>query len=161
MTPAEAITILDAEIANIKSRINSTPFYYNNSPIRNYIENPGDRLKGDVIKTLQKIGGRESTLRAIANVSFESRFSGYFSGQYYGQRETEAGLERCFQEGINAISTILQQEREYFIRIKQEQEKQKESAIQKRNNRIQTWTLITSIVAIILSAISLGFTIFS
>ena len=160
MTPAEAIAILDAKIANIKSCINSAPLY-NNSPIRNYIGNPGDRLKGDVIKTLQKIGGRESTLRAIANVSFESRFSGYFAYQVYGQRETEAGLERCFQEGINAISIILQQEREHFIRIKEDQDKQKESAIQKRNNRIQTWTLITSIIAIILSAISLGFTIFS
>lgn len=67
-------------------------------------------------------------------------------------------MERCFQEGINAISTILQQEREHFIRIKQDLDKQKENAIQKRNNRI---TLITSIIAIILSAISLGFTIFS
>lgn len=159
MTPADAIAILDAKIANIKSRINSASFYdYNNSPIRNYIENPGDCLKKDVIKTLQKIGGRESTLRAIANVSLESRFSGYFAGQYYGQRETEAGLERCFQEGINAIIIILQQEREHFIRIKQDQDKQKESAIQKRYNRI---SLIISIVAIILSAISLVFTIFS
>lgn len=158
MTPAEAIAILDAEIANIKSRINSTPFYYNNSPIRNYIGNPGDRLKKDVIKTLQKIGGRESTLRAIATVSFESRFSGYFAGQIYGQQEVETGLEQCFQKGINAITTILQQEREHFIRIKEDQDKEKEIAIQKRNYRI---TLITSIVAIILSAISLGFTIFS
>lgn len=158
MTPADAIAILDAEIANIKAQINSAPLYYNNSPIRDYIENPGNRLKRDVIKSLQKIGGRESTLRAIANVSFESRFSGYFAYQAYGQRETEAGLERCFQEGINAISTILQQEREHFIRIKQDLDKQKENAIQKRNNRI---TLITSIIAIILSAISLGFTIFS
>lgn len=157
MTPAEAIAILDAKIADIKAKINSAPTY-NNSPIRNYIGNPGDRLKEDVIKTLQKIGGRESTLRAIANVSFESRFSGYFAYQAYGQRETEAGLERCFQEGINAITTILQQEREHFIRIKQEQDKQKESAIQKRYNRI---SLIISITAIILSAISLGFTIFS
>ena len=156
MTPAEAIAILDAKIADIKSRINNAPLY--NSPIRNYIENPGDRLKKDVIKTLQKIGGRESTLRAIATVSFESRFSGYFAYQAYGQRETEAGLERCFQEGINAITTILQQEREHFIRIKEDQDKEKEIAIQKRNYRI---TLITSIVAIILSAISLGFTIFS
>lgn len=158
MTPAEAITILDAEIANIKSRINSTPFYYNNSPIRNYIGNPGDRLKEDVIKTLQKIGGRESTLQSIASVSFESRFSGYFAGQVYGHREAEAGLEQCFQKGINAIVSILQQEREHFIRIKQEQDKQKESAIQKRYNRI---SLTISIAAIILSAISLGFTIFS
>lgn len=158
MTPAEAIAILDAKIADIKAKINSAPLYYNNSPIRDYIENPGNRLKRDVIKSLQKIRGRESTLRAIANVSFESRLSGYFAGQYYGQRETEAGLERCFQEGINAISTILQQEREHFIRIKQDLDKQKENAIQKRNNRI---TLITSIIAIILSAISLGFTIFS
>lgn len=158
MTPAEAITILDAEIANIKSRINSTPFYYNNSPIRNYIGNPGDRLKEDVIKTLQKIGGRESTLQSIASVSFESRFSGYFAGQVYGHREAEAGLEQCFQKGINAITTILQQERDHFIRIKEDQDKEKEIAIQKRNYRI---TLITSIVAIILSAISLGFTIFS
>ena len=157
MTPAEAIAILDAKIADIKAKINSAPTY-NNSPIRNYIGNPGDRLKEDVIKTLHKIGGRESTLRAIANVSFESRFSGYFAYQAYGQRETEAGLERCFQEGINAITTILQQEREHFIRIKQEQDKQKESAIQKRYNRI---SLIISITAIILSAISLGFTIFS
>lgn len=157
MTPAEAIAILDAKIADIKAKINSAPTY-NNSPIRNYIGNPGDRLKEDVIKTLQKIGGRESTLRAIANVSFESRFSGYFAYRIYGQQEVEAGWERCFQEGINAISTILQQEREYFIRIKQEQDKEKEIAIQKRNYRI---TLITSIVAIILSAISLGFTIFS
>ena len=157
MTPAEAIAILDAKIADIKAKINSAPTY-NNSPIRNYIGNPGDRLKEDVIKTLQKIGGRESTLRAIANVSFESRFSGYFAYQAYGQRETEAGLERCFQEGINANTTILQQEREHFIRIKQEQDKQKESAIQKRYNRI---SLIISITAIILSAISLGFTIFS
>lgn len=157
MTPAEAIAILDAKIADIKAKINSAPTY-NNSPIRNYIGNPGDRLKEDVIKTLQKIGGRESTLRAIANVSFESRFSGYFAYRIYGQRETEAGLERCFQEGINAITTILQQEREHFIRIKQEQDKQKESAIQKRYNRI---SLIISITAIILSAISLGFTIFS
>lgn len=99
MTPAEAITILDAEIADIKSYINNAPLY--NSPIRNYIENPGDRLKKDVIKTLQKIGGRESTLRAIATVSFESRFSGYFAYQIYGQQEVEAGMERCFQEGIN------------------------------------------------------------
>lgn len=157
MTPAEATAILDAKIADIKSCINSAPLY-NNSHIRNYIESPGDCLKKDVIKTLQKIGGRESTLRAIAKVSFESRFSGHFAYQTYGQQEVEAGLERCFQEGINAISTILQQEREHFIRIKQEQEKQKESAIQKRYNRI---TLIISIVAIILSAISLGFTIFS
>ena len=148
MTPAEAIAILDAKIADIKSHINNAPLY--NSPIRNYIENPGDRLKKDVIKTLQKIGGRESTLRAIATV--------YFAYQAYGQRETEAGLERCFQEGINAITTILQQEREHFIRIKEDQDKEKEIAIQKRNYRI---TLITSIVAIILSAISLGFTIFS
>lgn len=130
MTPAEAIAILDAKIADIKAKINSAPTY-NNSPIRNYIGNPGDRLKEDVIKTLQKIGGRESTLRAIANVSFESRFSGYFAYRIYGQQEVEAGWERCFQEGINAISTILQQEREYFIRIKQEQDKEKESAIQK------------------------------
>ncbi len=160
MTPADAIAILDAKIADIKAKINSAPLslYNSPSPIRNYIENPGDRLKKDVIKTLQKIGGRESTLRAIANVSFESRFSGYFAGQYYGQRETEAGLERCFQEGINAISIILQQEREHFIRIKEDQDKEKEIAIQKRNYRI---TLITSIIAIILSAISLGFTIFS
>ncbi len=158
MTPADAIAILDAKIADIKAKINSAPLYNSPSPIRNYIENPGDRLKKDVIKTLQKIGGRESTLRAIANVSFESRFSGYFAYQAYGQRETEAGLERCFQEGINAITTILQQEREHFIRIKQEQDKQKESAIQKRYNRI---SLIISITAIILSAISLGFTIFS
>lgn len=158
MRPAEAIAILDAKIADIKAKINSAPLYNSPSPIRNYIENPGDRLKKDVIKTLQKIGGRESTLRAIANVSFESRFSGYFAYQAYGQRETEAGLERCFQEGINAITTILQQEREHFIRIKQEQDKQKESAIQKRYNRI---SLIISITAIILSAISLGFTIFS
>ena len=157
MTPADAIAILDAKIADIKSCINSAPLY-NNSPIRNYIENPGNRLKRDVIKSLQKIGGRESTLRSIANVSFESRFSGYFAYQTYGQQEVEAGLERCFQEGINTISTILQQEREHFLRINQEQEKQKEIAIQKRNYRI---TLITSIVAIILSAISLGFTIFS
>ena len=157
MTPADAIAILDAEIANIKAKINSAPLYYNNSPIRDYIENPGNRLKRDVIKSLQKIGGRESTLQSIASVSFESRFSGYFAYQAYGQRETEAGLERCFQEGINAITTILQQEREHFIRIKQEQE-QKESAIQKRYNRI---SLIISITAIILSAISLGFTIFS
>ena len=154
MTPADAIAILDAEIANIKAKINSAPLYYNNSPIRDYIENPGNRLKRDVIKSLQKIGGRESTLQSIASVSFESRFSGYFAYQAYGQRETEAGLERCFQEGINAITTILQQEREHFIRIKQEQE----SAIQKRYNRI---SLIISITAIILSAISLGFTIFS
>lgn len=124
MTPAEAIAILDAKIADIKAKINSAPSY-NNSPIRNYIGNPGDRLKEDVIKTLQKIGGRESTLRAIANVSFESRFSGYFAYRIYGQQEVEAGWERCFQEGINAISTILQQEREYFIRIKQEQDKEK------------------------------------
>lgn len=158
MTPADAIAILDAEIANIKAKINSAPLYYNNSPIRDYIENPGNRLKRDVIKSLQKIGGRESTLQSIASVSFESRFSGYFAYQAYGQRETEAGLERCFQEGINAITTILQQEREHFIRIKQEQDKQKESAIQKRYNRI---SLIISITAIILSAISLGFTIFS
>lgn len=158
MTPADAIAILDAKIADIKAKINSAPLYNSPSPIRNYIENPGDRLKKDVIKTLQKIGGRESTLRAIANVSFESRFSGYFAYQAYGQRETEAGLERCFQEGINAITTILQQEREHFIRIKEDQDKEKEIAIQKRNYRI---TLITSIVAIILSAISLGFTIFS
>lgn len=158
MTPADAIAILDAKIADIKAKINSAPLYNSPSPIRNYIENPGDRLKKDVIKTLQKIGARESTLRAIANVSFESRFSGYFAYQAYGQRETEAGLEQCFQKGINAIVSILQQEREYFIRIKQDQDKQKESAIQKRYNRI---SLIISIAAIILSAISLGFTIFS
>ena len=70
MTPAEAIAILDAKIADIKAKINSAPLYYNNSPIRDYIENPGNRLKRDVIKSLQKIRGRESTLRAIANVSF-------------------------------------------------------------------------------------------
>lgn len=156
MTPAEAITILDAEIADIKAKINSAPLY--NSQIRNYIRNPGDRLKENVIKTLQKIGGRESTLQSIASVSFESRFSGYFAGQVYGHREAEAGLEQCFQKGINAITTILQQERDHFIRIKEDQDKEKEIAIQKRNYRI---TLITSIVAIILSAISLGFTIFS
>lgn len=67
-------------------------------------------------------------------------------------------MEQCFQKGINAITTILQQERDHFIRIKEDQDKEKEIAIQKRNYRI---TLITSIVAIILSAISLGFTIFS
>lgn len=160
MTPADAISILDAEIADIKSRINSVSFN-NNSCIRDYIESPGNRLKRDVIKTLQKIGSRGSTLQAIENVSFENRYSGPFAYQFYGQRDVEAGLERCFQEGINAITTILQQEREHFLRIKQDQEKQKESAIQKRNNRIQIWTLITSIAAIILSAISLGFTIFS
>ena len=131
MTPADAIAILDAEIANIKAKINSAPLYYNNSPIRDYIENPGNRLKRDVIKSLQKIGGRESTLQSIASVSFESRFSGYFAGQVYGHREAEAGLEQCFQKGINAIVSILQQEREYFIRIKQDQDKQKESAIQR------------------------------
>lgn len=158
MTPADAISILDAEIADIKSRINSVSF---NNNSYNYIESPGNRLKRDVIKTLQKIGSRGSTLQAIENVSFENRYSGPFAYQFYGQRDVEAGLERCFQEGINAIITILQQEREHFLRIKQDQEKQKESAIQKRNNRIQIWTLITSIAAIILSAISLGFTIFS
>ena len=61
MTPADAIAILDAKIADIKAKINSAPLY--NSPIRNYIGNPGDCLKKDVIKTLQKIGGRESTLQ--------------------------------------------------------------------------------------------------
>lgn len=95
MTPADAIAILDAKIADIKAKINSAPLY--NSPIRNYIGNPGDCLKKDVIKTLQKIGGRESTLQSIASVSFESRFSGYFAGQVYGHREAEAGLEQCFQ----------------------------------------------------------------
>lgn len=156
MTPADAISILDAEIVDIKSRINGISF--NDGK---YIERSGDYLKENAIKTLQEIGCRESTLRAIKNISFENRFSGHFAYQFYDQREVEAGLERCFQEGINAIIDILQQEREHFIRIKQDQEKQKENVIQKRNNRIQIWTLITSIVAIILSAISLGFTIFS
>ena len=44
MTPAEAIAILDAKIADIKAKINSAPLYYNNSPIRDYIENPGNRV---------------------------------------------------------------------------------------------------------------------
>lgn len=153
MTPTEAITILDAEIAYIKARINSISFDNGD-----YIESAGNHLKKDAVKTLQKIESRESTLRAIENVSFKNRFSGHLAYQFYGQREVEAGLERCFKEGINAISTILQQEREHFIRIKEDQDKEKEIAIQKRNYRI---TLITSIVAIILSAISLGFTIFS
>lgn len=153
MIHADVISVLDAEIAYIKARINSVSFDNGD-----YIENSGNRLKKEVVKTLQKIGSRVSTLRAIENISFENRYSGHFAYQFYGQQVVEAGLERCFQEGINAIITILQQEREHFIRIKQDQEKQKESAIQKRNNRI---TLITSIVAIILSAISLGFTIFS
>lgn len=156
MTPAEAISILDAKIAEIKSKINSVSF--NDGK---YIENSGNYLKRGVVKILQRIGSRRSTLQAIENVSFRSPYTGPFAYQFYGPGRVEEGKERCYHEAINAITTILQQEREHFIRIKQDQDKQKERAVQKRNNRIQMWTLIASVVAIVLSAISLGFSIFS
>lgn len=155
MTPAEAISMLDTEIAYIKAIINRVSFSDGKD-----IERLGNHLKDRMVKTIRKTGGRESALLAIKTISFENAYSGPVAAQFYGQQGIEAGLKRCFQEGVDAIITILQQEREYFIRVRQEQEKQKEHAFQKRSNRIQIWTLITSIVAIILSAVSLCFTIF-
>lgn len=156
MTPEEAISILDKNIAYIKSQINSVS--YNNGE---QIEERGRHLKILAINALQMINCRKHTLQAIENISFHSYFSNHLLYQIYTAHDIEEDLQKCFRNGINAIIEILQQEREHFIRIKEGQDKQKESAIQKRNNRIQTWTLITSIIAIILSAISLGFTIFS
>ena len=54
MTPAEAIAILDAKLADIKDKINIATSY-NNIPISDNIGNPGVRLKEENIKTLHKL----------------------------------------------------------------------------------------------------------
>ena len=141
MKHEEAIKILDETII----AINTLSTFSSNDP-KQIIE--GGKLIIKYAETaLKKINASEITLKALKAISFESEYTGPFATKIYGIEGTTRGLNQSYVQAVEAVRSLLNQEKERRKQLLNEETQQKALKEQKKGNWIQIATLICSIVA--------------
>ncbi len=148
MTHNAAVQILDKAIAEINAMRNIG--IYNDSDIRV----KGKSIKDIAYHAMSNAGADASMLNSLRRVSFESQYTGDLAYQAFGRHETNRGLETTYINGLTAVVNLLEKERETHLQAIQTQEQNKSLAEQKRNNKIQIWTLIFAILTFIVSVLT-------
>ena len=141
------IRTLDGAIAQAKAQLS---FSAGDSKS---LHNRGESIKHLAKIVMKEISSPNIIVNAIQAIEFPSEYEDMFGGNYNTMEIREEGRRTRYKQGVEAIITILQQERERLV--KQQQEEQ-----QKSNKRMNKWTLIFSAVAALGTIATLLFTIF-
>ena len=135
------IELIDEAIKHLEAKSNSITFNKPNS------KSNVEELKQYAISVVKRINGRESVISAIEEVSFSPQLKveySRFASNY--DSAVQRGLKN-YTEGVMSIISILRQEKEYYNELIKDEVQQASINEQKKNNKIQIWTLICSIVA--------------
>lgn len=149
MNHKDSIKILNSAIAHIQAQSN-TLILNPQDAIRE-----GNELKHYAIQTLKEVNASQAAFFAIKNVSFGSSFMEHFGVQAFGHTHAQDQNQKMYTQGVNALITILQQERD--LRKQQLDEEAQEIVLeeQRKSNRIQKRAFWCSIIATIISLVAL------
>ena len=148
MSHKDAIEKIDIAIANIQARSNMI------------IINPqeaskcGEKVKCEALNILKDIKGCQSLVNAINNVSFSSSFMTHIAFSL-GYEQVQQQSQQIYTKGLNALISILQQEKELCKQHINEEKQNVVFAEQRKSNHIQKRTFWCSIIATAISLIAL------
>lgn len=148
MSHKDAIEKIDIAIANIQARSNMI------------IINPqeaskcGEKVKCEALNILKDIKGCQSLVNAINNVSFSSSFMTHIAFSL-GYEQVQQQSQQIYTKGLNALISILQQEKELCKQHINEEKQNVVFAEQRKSNLIQKRTFWCSIIATAISLIAL------
>lgn len=143
MDYAKQIHILDNAIATLNAEM--TERYEGNR-----IKSRGDALKKMAIIALTDAGCSPMVNTAINNVSFNFASGWLPGGNFITSDIRNESFITAYRQSVGSIIKILEQER---FRLEKEQQELKE----KRNLKIQLWTLVFSAIAALGAIISIFF----
>ena len=107
----------------------------------------GESLVRYTRETLKKVNGSQASFVAIDGVSFSDSFMEHFGTQAFGHTRAQEQNQQMYSQGVNALISILRQEKDRYKQILDDEAQQKALKEQKKGNWIQIATLICSIVA--------------
>jgi len=102
---------------------------------------------------MKEISSPNIIVNAIQAIEFPSEYEDMFGGNYNTMEIREEGRRTRYKQGVEAIITILQQERERLVKEQADEE-------QTRSKQMAKWTLIFSAIAAICAIISVVLAIF-
>ena len=143
MDYAKQIHILDNAIATLNAEM--TERYEGER-----IKSRGEALKQTAILALTDAGCSQMVITAINNVSFSYAGRWLPGGNFMTTDIRNESFVTAYRQSVGAIIKILEQERS---RLEKEQQELKE----KRNLKIQLWTLVFSAIAAVGAIISIFF----
>ena len=133
------IKIVDGTIVQINANISHS----------GNLKQRGDALKQFALIALNKIGSSEIIISSIKEIDFPPEDMP-FGGLYNTRDIREENKRNAYRQGVKAIVGILEQERERLVKEQQELK-------EKRNLKIQVWTLVFSAIAALGAIISIFF----
>lgn len=148
MDYAKQIHILDNVIATLNSELSS--HYSDGSSVKS----KGEALKKMSILALADANSSYLVKSAVENVSFYSVHCTDFPILMGSFNDRINGIDLTFQQGVNSLIDILQQERTRLLKERADKE-------QKSSKRIAIWALIFSAIAAIGTIVSILLTIFA
>jgi hypothetical protein len=143
MDYAKQIHILDNAIATLNAEM--TERYEGER-----IKSRGEALKKTAILALTDAGCSQMVITAINNVSFSYAGGWLPGGNFMTSDIRNESFVTAYRQSVGAIIKILEQERS---RLEKEQQELKE----KRDLKIQLWTLVFSAIAAVGAIISIFF----
>ncbi|MBE6202657.1 MAG: hypothetical protein E7135_03270 [Rikenellaceae bacterium] len=117
------------------------------------LHNRGESIKHMAKIVMKEISSPNIIVNAIQAIEFPSEYEDMFGGNYNTMEIREEGRRTRYKQGVEAIITILQQERERLVKEQADEE-------QTRSKQMAKWTLIFSAIAAICAIISVVLAIF-
>ena len=148
MNYKDAIEKIDIAIANIHAQSNMLIV----NPQDAYRE--GERLKHTALNTLKNSNASLVSIDAIKSVSFSSSFMTHIAFSL-GYEQVQQQSQQIYTKGLNALISILQQEKELCKQHINEEKQNVVFAEQRKSNLIQKRTFWCSIIATTISLIAL------
>ena len=148
MDYAKQIHILDNAIATLNSELSS--HYSDGSSVKSR----GEALKKLSLLALADANSSRLVKSAVENVSFYSVHCTDLPIPMGSFNDRINGIDSTFQQGVNSLIDILQQERTRLLKERADKE-------QKSSKRIAIWALMFSAIAAIGTIVSILLTIFA
>lgn len=148
MSHKDAIEKIDIAIANIQARSNMIIIDPQEA------SKCGEKVKCEALNILKDIKDCQSLVNAINNVSFSSSFMTHIAFSL-GYEQVQQQSQQIYTKGLNALISILQQEKELCKQHINEETQKIVFAEQRKSNLIQKRTFWCSIIATAISLIAL------
>ena len=111
--------------------------------------------KDYIVRELHKIGVSRTTIDAINNIKTREYTPSHLAQYCAEYKEYDNNVRAEYVSSVNSIIDMLTREKQRFEKMKEAELQQRAIAEQKKGNEIQKRALYVSIVAIIISLLSL------